>query len=253
MPHVPTPPRVALVTGATSGIGAETARRLHHDGFAVLLTGRSSERGEALAHQLGPGAACFVPADLTKDGEPDRLLQYALDRFGTVDAVVNNAAVDHTGALLNVPAAEIRDTFETNTFAAIAVLQAAARTMRHSGGSIINVTSRLAAIGVPMMGVYSASKGAIKALTDAAAVELAPYNIRVNAVAPGMTRTPLYEAWLRSHNDPQATARKVADGIPLGRPATPQDVAGAIAFLASPSADYITGITLAVDGGYTAQ
>jgi NAD(P)-dependent dehydrogenase (short-subunit alcohol dehydrogenase family) len=103
------------------------------------------------------------------------------------------------------------------------------------------------------MGVYSASKGAMKALTAAAAVELAPYNIRVNAVAPGMTRTPLHDAWLSSHEDPEAAVRTVAAGIPLGRPATPQDVAGAIAFLASPSADHITGITLAVDGGYTAQ
>ncbi|MGR6968173.1 SDR family NAD(P)-dependent oxidoreductase [Streptomyces cynarae] len=253
MTHVPRLPPVALVTGATSGIGAETARRLHHDGFAVLLTGRCSERGEALARELGPGAACFVPADLTQDGEPDRLLQYALDRFGRIDAVVNNAAVDHTGELLNVPAAEIRATFEINTFAAIAVLQAAGRAMRQSGGSIVNVTSRLATIGVPTMGVYSASKGAMKALTAAAAVELAPYNIRVNAVAPGMTRTPLHDAWLSSHKDPEAAARKVAAGIPLGRPATPQDVAGAIAFLASPSAVYITGITLPVDGGYTAQ
>jgi NAD(P)-dependent dehydrogenase (short-subunit alcohol dehydrogenase family) len=253
MTHVPTSPRVALVTGATSGIGAETARRLHHDGFAVLLSGRRGERGEALVRELGSDHACFVPADLTRDGEPDRLLQYALDRFGRVDAVVNNAAADHTGELLNVPSAEIRDTFEINTFAAIAVLQAAGRAMRQSGGSIINVTSRLATIGVPTMGVYSASKGAMKALTAAAAVELAPYDIRVNAVAPGMTRTPLYEAWLSSHQEPEAVARKVADSIPLGRPATPQDVAGAIAFLASPSADYITGITLPVDGGYTAQ
>ncbi|WP_181139224.1 SDR family NAD(P)-dependent oxidoreductase [Streptomyces sp. Ru72] len=253
MTHLPMPQRVAVVTGATSGIGAEAARWLHQDGFAVLLTGRCSERGEAVARELGSGAACFVPADLTRDGEPDRLLDCALDRFGRVDAVVNNAAADHTGELLDVPTEEIRDTFEINTFAAIAVLQAAGRAMRQSGGSIINVTSRLATVGVPTMSVYSASKGAMKALTAAAAVELAPYDIRVNAVAPGMTRTPLYEAWLRSHKDPEALARRVADGIPLGRPATPQDVAAAIAFLASPGAAYITGITLPVDGGYTAQ
>ncbi|MCX5419206.1 SDR family NAD(P)-dependent oxidoreductase [Streptomyces sp. NBC_00078] len=166
---------------------------------------------------------------------------------------MNNAATDHTGELLYVPAAEIRDTFEVNTFAAIAVLQAAGRAMRRSGGSIVNVTSRPATVGVPTTGVYSASKGAMKALTAAAVVELAPYDIRVNAVAPGMTSTPLYEAWLASHEDPEAVAREVADGIPLGRPATPQDVANAIAFLASPDADYITGITLPVDGGYTAQ
>ncbi|MFI8829908.1 SDR family NAD(P)-dependent oxidoreductase [Streptomyces afghaniensis] len=251
--HVPTPSRVALVTGATSGIGAETARQLHRDGFAVLLSGRCRERGEAVTRELGSDSACFVQADLTRDGEPDRILDQAIDRFGRVDVVVNNAAADHTGELLDVPDTEIRATFEINTFAAIAVLQAAGRAMRQSGGSIVNVTSRLATVGVPTMGVYSASKGAMKALTAAAAVELAPYDIRVNAVAPGMTRTSLYEAWLSSQKDPEAVARKVAGAIPLGRPATPQDVAGAIAFLASPSADYITGITLPVDGGYTAQ
>ncbi|MGI5423752.1 SDR family NAD(P)-dependent oxidoreductase [Streptomyces sp. CA-179760] len=249
----PTSSRVALVTGATSGIGAAAARRLHHDGYAVLLSGRCDERGEALARELGSVNACFVPADLTKDGEPDRLLEHTVDRFGRVDVVVNNAAADHTGELLHVPVADIRATFEINTFAAIAVLQAAGRAMRQSGGSIVNVTSRLAKVGVPTMGVYSASKGAMKALTAASAVELAPYDIRVNAVAPGMTRTPLYEAWLNSHQDPEAAARRAADSIPLGRPAAPQDVANAIAFLASPDAEYITGITLPVDGGYTAQ
>lgn len=206
-----------------------------------------------MVHELGSEAACIVAAELTRDGEPDRLLDCALDRFGRVDVVVNNAAADHTGELLNVPSAEIRSVFEINTFAAISVLQAAGRAMRQSGGSIINVTSRLATVGVPTMSIYSASKGAMKALTAAAAVELAPHNIRVNAVAPGMTRTPLYEAWIGSQKDPEALAKKVADGIPLGRLATPQDVAGAIAFLASPSAEYITGTTIPVDGGYTAQ
>jgi NAD(P)-dependent dehydrogenase (short-subunit alcohol dehydrogenase family) len=244
---------VAVVTGATSGIGVATARRLHRDGFAVIITGRSAERGKAVAAELGHRAH-FVPADLTVDGEPERLLSQAVDHFRRVDVVVNNAAADHTGDLLDVPGEEVRRTFEINTFAAIAVLQAAGRAMRATGGgSIINITSRLASIGVPTMGVYSASKGAVKALTTAAAVELAPYGIRVNAVAPGMTRTPLYEAWLAEQEDPGATAREVVDGIPLGRLASPDDVAGAVSFLASPDAVYITGATLPVDGGYTAR
>jgi NAD(P)-dependent dehydrogenase (short-subunit alcohol dehydrogenase family) len=246
-------PSVAVVTGATSGIGVATARRLHRDGFTVLVTGRSTERGEAAVAGLGPDAH-FSAADLTKDGEPERLLQHVARHIGRVDVVVNNAAVDHTGDLLQVPGEEVRDTFEINTFAAIAVLQAAGRAMRDTGGGVIvNVTSRLASVGVPTMGVYSASKGAIKALTTAAAVELAPYNIRVNAVAPGMTRTPLYEAWLSAQQDPEAVARDVVDGIPLGRLASPEDVAGAISFLASLDAAYITGATLPVDGGYTAR
>lgn len=121
------------------------------------------------------------------------------------------------------------------------------------GGAIINITSKLALIGVPTMGIYSASKGAMEALTRAAAVELAPQAIRVNSVAPGMTRTPLYEAWLASLPDPASAEDNVIADVPLGRLATPTDVASVVSFLASPEASYLTGITVPVDGGYLAQ
>lgn len=149
----------------------------------------------------------------------------------------------------------MRATFETNVFAAAACLQAAGRAMRDArrGGSIINVTSRLASVGVPTMGIYSASKGAMLALTTAAAVELAPHDIRVNAVAPGMTRTSLYEQWLEEQADPAEMERRVASAIPLQRIATPADVAAAVVFLASLEAAYITGASIPVDGGYVAQ
>ncbi|WP_146794253.1 SDR family NAD(P)-dependent oxidoreductase [Agrococcus baldri] len=246
--------RVALVTGATSGIGVEIARRLVADGLRVVVSGRSAERGAAVAAELG-GAASFVRADLTEEGAADALVAAVVAAHGRLDVLVNNAAVDHTGPLLEVPPSEVRATFETNALAAIACLQAAGRAMRDGGrgGAIINVTSRLASIGVPTMGVYSASKGALLALTTAAAVELAPWDIRVNAVAPGMTRTPLYETWASGQPDPAATERRVADAIPLRRIAEPADVAAAVAFLASPGAAYITGTSIPVDGGYLAQ
>lgn len=246
--------RVAIVTGATSGIGVEIARRLAADGLTVVLTGRSADRGAAVEAEIG-GDAVFVRADLTDPDAPDRLVEETLERTGRLDVLVNNAAVDHTGPLLDVPAAEIRATFETNTFAAIACLQAAGRAMRKrgEGGSIVNVTSRLASIGVPTMSVYSASKGAIRSLTTAAAVELAPYDIRVNAVAPGMTRTPLYDEWLAAQDDPAATQERVAGAIPLRRIAEPGDVAAAVSYLASSDAAYVTGATIPVDGGYLAQ
>ncbi|WP_308492252.1 SDR family NAD(P)-dependent oxidoreductase [Microbacterium terrisoli] len=248
------PSRVALVTGGTSGIGIEIARRLTDDGFTVVVSGRSRARGDAVAGDLGPTAR-FIGADLTESGAAEKLVQACVHQAGRLDVLVNNAAIDHTGVLLDTPDAEIRATFETNTFAAIACLQAAGRVMRRQGegGAIINITSRLASIGVPTMGVYSASKGAMLALTKAAAVELAPLGIRVNAVAPGMTNTPLYAQWVSEQADPAETARHVASAIPLGRIAEPADVAAAVAYLASPGAAYITGVSIPVDGGYLAQ
>lgn len=245
--------RVALVTGATSGIGSEIARRLVKDGMFVILTGRSAERGQRMAEELG-GNSHFVRADLTAPEGPQELVDAAIKVAGRLDVWVNNAAIDHTGPMLDVPPEEIRETFETNTIATIRCLQAAGRVMREqdSGGAIINVTSRLASIGVPTMGIYSASKGAILALTIAAAVELAPHNIRVNAVAPGMTRTPLFEEWLASQENPAATEREVSSAIPLGRVARPEDVAEAVAYFASETNTYVTGVSLPVDGGYLA-
>lgn len=248
------PPAVALVTGGTSGIGVAIARRLARDGFTVTITGRSQERGRHVAADIG-GPTRFIAADLTVPGAAERLVQQCVLDAGRLDVLVNNAAVDHTGSLLDTPEAEIRATFETNTFGAIACLQAAGRAMRTqgTGGSIINITSRLASIGVPTMCVYSASKGAIRTLTAAAAVELAPLGIRVNAVAPGMTNTPLYAQWVSEQPDPDQTMRTVSAAIPLRRIAEPTDIAAAVSYLASPEAAYVTGVSLPVDGGYLAQ
>lgn len=243
--------KVALVTGATSGIGRVIAERLYEAGFAVALSGRSVERGEAAAGQIG-SAAEFFPADLTAPGAPRELADAVVGRLGRLDVLVNNAAIDHTGDLLEVGEEEIRDTFETNALAPMNLLIAAARHMRTEGGAIINITSRLATIGVPTMGIYSAAKGALHAFTTAAAVDLAKYNIRVNSVAPGMTRTPLYEEWLAGLPDPGAEAARVAAAIPLGRIAEPADVAAVVTFLASPQAAYLTGVSIPVEGGYLA-
>lgn len=244
----------AIVTGATSGLGIDIARRLASDGFDVIVTGRNVERGRAVAESIGDRAH-FVQADLTEAGAADRVVQAALSATGRIDVLVNNAGMDYNAPLEQAPVAEIRHLFETNSIAPIVMAQAAAAQMiaQGEGGSIINITSRLASIGVPEMGLYSASKGALKSFTTAAAVEWAPHSIRVNSVAPGMARTEMFDDWLETFDDGAAKEREVSAAIPLGRVAEPADVAHAVSYLASPGAAYITGGNIPVDGGYTAK
>ncbi|MGO3249904.1 MAG: SDR family NAD(P)-dependent oxidoreductase [Agrococcus casei] len=244
----------AIVTGATSGLGVDIARRLVDDGFDVIVTGRSVERGEAVAQSVGDKAT-FVQADLTEDGAADRVVEAALSATGRLDVLVNNAGIDYNAKLEEAPAADIRATFETNAIAPIVMAQAAARQFikQGEGGSIVNVTSRLASIGVPEMSVYSSSKGALKSFTIAAAVEWAPHRIRVNSVAPGMARTEMFTEWLATFDDPAGKEREVSEAVPLGRVAEPADVAHAVSYFASPGAAYITGGNIPIDGGYTAK
>lgn len=244
--------KTVIVTGATSGIGQSIATTMHAEGAYVLMTGRDKRRGEALAETLGDRVR-FTAEDLTRPGAPETLVELAIQCFHRLDVLVNNAALDHTGDLIDAPMSEMRNIFEVNVFAAVRMLQASARAMGDNGGSIINVTSRVATVGVPTMAIYSASKGAIRALTRAAAVELAHRKIRVNDVAPGMTKTPLYDAWLATQADSARVEHDVVAAIPLGRLAEPDDVAAAVTYLASDEARYITGATIPVDGGYTAK
>lgn len=245
--------RTVIITGGSDGIGAETARRLAAEGARLVLAGRRDASAAEVLRELDPERTRYVSVDLNHDGAPETVVSEALNAFGSLDALVNNAGEDYTKPLLDVPVEDLRRVFETNFFAAFRMLQAAARAMRErGGGAIVNVTSRLAVIGVDTMTTYGASKGALLTLTRGAAIELAPANIRVNAVAPGLTATPLYLEYLRRQPDPEGTEARSRAAIPQGRVGEPADVAAAIAYLASDDAGHVTGASIAVDGGYTA-
>ncbi len=244
-----------IVTGGTDGIGLATVRLLHHRGCRLVVVARRTGPAAALTAELGADRLATVSADVRDDDAPRRTIDVARERFGGVDGLVNNAAQDHFGALLEVPDSEIREVMEMDLVAPLRMLRDVAGAMAEqgTGGSIVSVSSRLGTIGVPTMGYYGAAKGGLNAFTRHAAVELAPHGIRVNTVAPGVTGTPLIAAWLATFDDPARQRAAVEGAIPQGRMGTPDEVAATIAFLLSDDAPHITGAHIAIDGGYTAQ
>jgi NAD(P)-dependent dehydrogenase (short-subunit alcohol dehydrogenase family) len=245
--------KVAIVTGGSQGIGFETARAFLAEGAAVLIVSRDAERGHEAVRKLTSNRVDFLQGDVSQPDTAEQAIARVGERFGPVNVLVNNAAVDFTSDLLSTDVAQVRSVFDINVFGTLLMLQAAAKVMSGTGGgAIVNVTSRLASIGVARMAIYSATKGAVLSLTRSAAIELARFGVRVNAVAPGITTTPLIEAWIGAAADPEERTRTAAAAIPQGRFGTPQEVAAAIVFLASDEATHITGASLAVDGGYTA-
>ena len=233
--------RVAIVTGASRGIGVGIAGVLARQGMKLVLTARSTAAGEAVAQKLaGAGAACvWVTADLATAEGARCVFDAALARFGTVDLLVNNAALRESKSFLHLDEETYHATFERNVRMIYELSRCAARHMvENRSGCIIHISSVGGLRAHRGLAGYDASKGAIDSLTRSMALDLGPHGIRVNAVAPGQIRDNAY--------------RKL-DGVPLGRCGTPEDIGAAVAFLASDAAAYITGQVIYVDGGLTAQ
>ncbi len=237
--------KVAIVTGGTAGIGEATVRLFVEHGARVVVVAR-----HASGH--GDGSTRFVAGDVV-DRRTAQAAVEAAEEWGGADVLVNNAAMDWTSSVLETSEDDVRRVLDTNFLGCLLMQQAAGAKMLERGhGSIVNVTSRTASVGVPTMGLYAAAKGALLALTRTAAIEWARQGVRVNAVAPGLTRTQLVRTWIDGQPDPAAFEKQVVSTIPQGRMAEPEEVASAILFLASDESKHITGISLAIDGGYTA-
>ncbi|QDZ15484.1 SDR family NAD(P)-dependent oxidoreductase [Humibacter ginsenosidimutans] len=234
--------KVALVTGATSGIGRATALKLAEDGAEVLVHGRDAARGARVVQEIGDagGRARFIAADL---GDSAGAIDLAA-QAGEVDILVNNAGFSWFGPSEQLDAATLRSLFASNVEAAYLLTAQLAPSMVARGtGSIINVSSMAASIGLAGGAAYSATKAALSSFTKAWAAEYSPKGVRVNAVAPG----PIYTGG----SSPDRIAA-LGETTLLGAAAQPEDIADTIAFLASPRAAYITGAVVAVDGGRTA-
>jgi NAD(P)-dependent dehydrogenase (short-subunit alcohol dehydrogenase family) len=238
-------PEVTLVTGASRGIGYATAARLVARGGKVAITGRNSERLEAAAKELGSERqVLFIAGDSADPSHRSSAVATVMDRFGRIDALVNNTGINPLfGPLAEADLEAVGRIFMTNVVGALGWTQEVYRAaMQAEGGTIVNVASAAGLRSADGIGAYGASKAALIHLTRQLAAELGP-GVRVNAVAPAVVRTRFARAL---YSDRETD---VASGYPLGRIGTPEDVAGAIAFLVSPEAEWISGETLVLDGG----
>ncbi len=245
--------RVAIVTGGASGIGAEIARMLTLEGASVGVVDLDATGAEGHAREIAKESgrrALAVGADLSDPRAAEQVVDRVTGELGRLDILVNSAGVFLLHPFLEFPADVWDKTLAVNLTGAMRLTQAACRYMAgHGGGAVVNITSLGADLGGAGAAAYSASKGGLKALTHVLAVELAPYAIRVNAVAPHAIDTPMM-AGLKDH--PELEARILA-GIPAGRLGHPADVAAAVVYLASDEAGFVTGATLAVQGGAGVQ
>jgi len=248
--------KVALVAGAGGGIGGAGAEALAREGAAVFCTDIDAAAAEAAAARIrdAGGQAAAQALDVRDREAVDQAVAASVRQFGRLDIVLECAGISHRGNFLDLDAATWDRIIAVNLTGMFHLGQAAARQMVRQGdggtggGSIINVTSQLAEVARPERAAYVASKGGGRSLTHAMAIDLAAHGIRVNAIAPGPTLTGLTRA---SYTD-TASRRATEALIPLGRLGQPDDLAGAVLFLASDESRWVTGSTVTVDGGYLA-
>ena len=245
--------KTALVTGAASGLGAETARRFAAEGANVMLTDRNSA-GAEVAAAIGD-TATFILHDVTSEADWVAAVTATTARFGGLDILVNNAGVAGSSLdLLTHSLDDWRRILSINLDGVFLGLRHCGPVMAaHGGGSVINLSSILGKVGMAGAAAYCASKGGVVMLTKAAALEWAPLGIRVNSVHPGFIDTPMVAGALHASENGNEMRDMLIAAHPMARFGIPREIADAILFLASDEASFMTGAELVVDGGYTAQ
>ncbi|MDC8829651.1 SDR family NAD(P)-dependent oxidoreductase [Alteromonas gilva] len=241
--------KVAIVTGAGSGIGAATALLLSQRGYRVVLNGRTENKLEHTASQMASGTASVKTGDVSKENDVAALIEHTITQFGQLDLLVNNAAIAAFEPIDGFSVEDWDQQMNINVRSVFLMTKAALPYLRESKGSIVNISS-VSGIGGDWNGFcYNASKGAVSNFTRAMALDLGPQGVRINAVAPSLTDTDMAADVI---NNPDVMAA-FKQRLPMGRAARPSEVASVIAFLASDDARFVNGAIIPVDGGLSAS
>ena len=247
--------KIALVVGATSGMGRATAVAFGAEGATVISCGRREAEGQETQRlvEAAGGSGMFLKLDVTKDLDIATLPKTIMERYGRLDCAANCLGVDLTGTFLDLDAETFDTVFATNVRGVFLLMQEEVRMMQSSGGgAIVNVGSIAAARAYPANAAYNASKAALRMLTQSAAVECGPLGVRINEVTPGPVATAMQRDYIRrSVGTPAETSMELITArMPIGRIGMPEDIAQSILFLCSQEASLVTGAVLQVDGGF---
>ena len=248
--------RVAIVTGAASGIGEASAVRLAEEGAAVICADLNSEGAAKVAADINAagGRALAYSIDISDSAQCDAIVAKAVEAYGSIDILVNNAGVNLPGVFHEVTNATIEKTLSVNVIGAMYLTRAALPHMlKNSRGSIVNMSSVNGLVSEPFLSVYSASKGAIVMFTRGIALDYAKTGIRCNAICPGWVDTPINHAHAKMLGGLDHVYKTIDSFQPIGRPGTPREIANLVLFLASDEASFMTGSIVSADGGMTAQ
>lgn len=247
--------KVAIVTGAASGIGYGIATLFAQEGAQVVIADRNDAGGRQAVEQIqGLHPVHYIHTDVSDGGQVRALVEETIQKFGTIDILVNNAAIVLYKRLIEIEEEDWDRVIATNLRSVyLCCRHAIPHMIRHGGGSIVNISSARALATSPLVSSYDASKGAIVALTRSLALEYAQEGIRANCVLPGSIDTPVFRSNLRADGNEEEQYQATVANIPLGRVGQPLDIARAVLFLASEESAYMTGAPLLIDGGLLAQ
>jgi NAD(P)-dependent dehydrogenase (short-subunit alcohol dehydrogenase family) len=241
--------KVALVTGGTSGIGKATAIAFARAGAKAVVSGRREKEGAQVVAEIKKfgGDAAFVRADIAKDADVKAMVKFAVEKFGRLDIAFNNAGVEWKGSLEQATEAEYRRIFDINVWGVLNSMRHEIPVMLKNGGAIVNTSSVAGHVGLAQVSVYIASKHAVEGLTKSVALEFAKQNIRINAIAPGVIATEMFDRFAGDELRDQ-----IVSIVPVGRVGASEEIAAAVLYLASDAAKFTTGTSLVVDGGFIA-